>query len=186
MRHTWIFLMSLLGAGCATQSPIATPTALPASPPSVVVPAAMPTKVVETRYEVRSYRDPADPSVLHEAHAVYRRTRVPATASDECATVPRESFPPASYAPLPASEELAVELASQRAITSDIRGIQASIAETEREMQAQYAQLVRQGVEVMKTREQLEAERRRVAAPPPEPDAAAPAGAKAENTDVKW
>jgi hypothetical protein len=108
---------------------------------------------------VRSYREAANPSIRHEAHAVYRRTRVPITASETLETVPRTSYPPASVTPLPASAELAAELATQKRSRRSCTP-QTSVAETEQKMQAQYAQLVRQSAEALKLREQLEAERR--------------------------
>ena len=78
MRHISILLMPLLVVGCATQRPVAVQT-----PPPVLIAAVVPTKVIETPYDVRSYREAANPSVRHEAHAVYRRTVVPLTASEE-------------------------------------------------------------------------------------------------------
>ena len=182
MRNTLIFLMPLLAVGCATQRPVAVQ-----SPAPVAIAAVSPTKIVETRYEVRSYREAASPSLRHEAHAVYRRTRVPVTASDDLETVPRASYPPASVAPLPASEELTAELATQRKITGDVRAMQTSIAEIEQRMQAQYALLVRQSAEALKVRDQLAAERSRVRqVPPVEAMPATPATVPGGNTDVKW
>jgi len=136
---------------------------------------------------VRGYRESASPSIRHEAHAVYRRTRVPVTASDDLETVPRASYPPASAAPLPASEELTAELATQRKITGDVRAMQASMAEIEQKMQAQYAVLVRQSAEAMKVRDQLAMERSRIR-PVPSVEAvpATPSAAAGGNADVKW
>lgn len=182
MRHVWILPLLLLVVGCATQRPVAVQP-----PPPVVIAAASPTKFVETRYDVRGYREAGNPAIRHEAHAVYRRTRVPLAASDDLETVPLTTYAPASHAPLSASDELAAELATQRAILTDLRSMQASMAETERQMQAQYAQLVRQSAEILKLREQLEAERSLVRSaaevPVPVEPAAAPAGNPVE---VKW
>ncbi len=182
VRNTSIFLMPLLAVGCATQHPVAVQTPAP-----VAIAAVSPTKIVETRYDVRGYRDAASPSIRHEAHAVYRRTHVPVTASDELETVPRASYAPASVVPLPASEELTAELATQRQITGDVRAMQTSIAEMQQRMQAQYALLVRQSTEALKVRDQLAAERSRVrSVPAVEAVPASPAAATGGNADVKW
>lgn len=186
VRPFFLLVVPLLAAGCATQTPVAQkapplrPIALAMSPP---------TKLVETRYDVRSYREAGNASVRHEAHAVYRTTRVPITVNEELATVPRTAFPPASIAPLPASEELTAELATQRKITAEIRALQASMADTEQKMQAQFALLVRQSAEAIKLREQLEAERRRVrtvSGSETTSTTAAPAATANENSQVKW
>jgi uncharacterized protein YecA (UPF0149 family) len=55
---------------------------------------------------------------------------------------------------------LAAELATQREITGAIRAMQASVADTEKQMQEQYALLLRQSAEVLKAHKQLEAGRR--------------------------
>ncbi len=177
MRFSGLLLLPLLAAGCASTRPaVVTP------PEPAPVAALSPTKVVETRYEVRGYRDPANRAVRHEPHAVFRRTRVPLTAADESATVPRTSAPLASIAPLPASAELAAELATQREITNTIRAMQASVAETEKQMQEQYALLVRQSAEVLKAHKQIEAGRRQEQATP----AAAPVATTAGSTVATW
>lgn len=182
VRNTFILLMPLFAVGCATQCPVAVQTPAP-----VVIAAVSPTKIVETRYDVRGYREAANPSIRHEAHAVYRRTRVPVTASDELETVPRASYPPASVAPLPASEELTAELATQKKITTELRAMQTSMAETNQQMQAQYAVLVRQSAEALKLRQQLEAERNRVRSMSPVENASvAPASAPSGSAEVKW
>ena len=182
VRKTLIFLMPLLAVGCATQRPVAVQ-----APAPVAIAAVLPTKIVETRYDVRGYREAASPSIRHEAHAVYRRTRVPVTASDDLETVPRASYPPASVAPLPASEELTAELATQRKITGDLRAMQTSIAEIEQRMQAQYGVLVRQSAEALKVRDQLAAERSRVRpVSAVEAVPASPSAAPGGNADVKW
>jgi hypothetical protein len=64
--------------------------------------------------------------------------------------------------------------------------MQSSMAETERRMQAQYAQLVRQSTEAAKLREQLEAERGRLRSGVP-PAAPEPVVANATAaTEAKW
>ena len=162
--------MLLFVVGCATQFPVGVQEPLPA--PHAVMAAADPTKLVETRYDVRSYREASSPALRHEAHAVYRRTRVPTTAGDDLMVAPRASYPPPSYAPLAASDELAAELATQKKLSAELSAVQASMVETEQKMQAQYAILVRQSAEVTKVREGLEAERARLRSVP----AAAPSG----------
>jgi hypothetical protein len=171
----------LLAAGCAMP-----PTAVQ-GPPPVMIAAVLPTKLVETRYEVRSYREAANPSLRHEAHAVFRCTRVPLTASDAIETVPRTSYPPPSVTPLPASDELAAELGAQKEITMELRAAQTSVAEIELKMQAQYAQLVRQSAEALRLREQLETEHRRIQDMVPADSApAAPTALPTSNPAVKW
>jgi hypothetical protein len=187
MRYPWILLMLLLVVGCTTPLPIAVQDPLPA-PPAVMA-AADPTKVVETRHEVRGYREVNTPALRHEAHAVYRRTRVPITATDDLMVAPRASYPPPSYEPLAASDELAAELATQRKLSTDLRAVQASLVETEQKMQAQYVILVRQSAEISKVREGLEAERGRLRVAPAPTPAARPAPARAPAADpapAKW
>lgn len=178
MRSIVMLIIPILVTGCATHRR----TAVQPPPPPVVA-ALSPTKVVETRYEVRGYRDAANPTIRHEAHAVYRRTRVPENASGDFETAPRSTFAPASAAPLPASEELAAELATQKAITTDLLAMRASMAETERRMQAQYGQLVRQSGEAVKLREQLEAER---SGPRLANAGTSASGAVEKSPEVKW
>lgn len=181
MRTLCPILSAVLLAGCATPPPVAT---LP--PPLVPVAAFVPTKTVETRYDVRGYREVANPSLRHEAHAVYRRTIVPANAADDTGTVPRTTYAPASHAPLPADVELAAEIATQKTITAELRAMQSAVAETERRMQAQYAQLVRQSAEAAKLRDQLAAERNRLSSKLP-PAAPEPVAVKATAaTEAKW
>lgn len=132
----------------------------------VAMAAVSSTKLVETRYEVRGYREIATPAIRHEAHAVYRATRVPAhtgdVVGDSLETVPRTEFPPASYAPLPRSAELAAEVATQKEITEQLRTIQVAMAATEKQAQNQYGTLVSETAETIKLRHELEAERARV------------------------
>jgi hypothetical protein len=151
-----------------------------------VVAAGSPTKIVETPYDVRGYFDPANPDLRHAPHAVYRRTRVPVTSRDDFATVPRTSYPPPSFAPLPAGEELAAELTTQRTITAQMRAMQSSMADTERQVQAQYALMVRQNAEILKVRSQLEAERHRMSNQAPGESPKTAAGTAEGSTDVKW
>ena len=184
MRTIWIPFIPLFFAGCATQRP-AVLTSRTIQP--TVAAAELPTKQVETRYEVRSYREITDPSVRHEAHAIYRTTRVPISACEELTTVPRDAYSPASYAPQPASEELAAELRTQKKITTDIRSMQASIAQTDEHMQAQYATLVRESAKVLKTEEALAAERQRLhAATPTESTATTANSETTHSTEAKW
>ena len=187
MRPYWIVLLPVLATGCV--APQATRVSSPAPLASPVALAAVtPTMLVETRYEVRGYREAASPDLRHDPHAVFRRTRVPAHSRDESGTVPRVSAPALSDAPLPASAELTAVLATQRTVTAEIRELQSSMAEAERQMQAQYAVLVRQSAEVMKVREQLEAERQRVhGGSPAITTAAAPAPVSPNQLpEVKW
>jgi hypothetical protein len=167
MRATWILMIALAVAGCATQRPAARSSAKgPALATKPVVNQAAFTRVVETRYELRGYRDADNPAVRHEAHAVYRTTRVPTrggeVASDTLETVPRAEFAPASYAPLPRSAELAAEVVTQKEITEQLRAIQAAMAATEKQAQRQYGTLVNETAETIKLRRELEAERARV------------------------
>ncbi len=179
MRSVLCLMVSLVVAGCATRRPVAV-----VEPPPVQTAAARPTKAVETRYEVRGYREAASPALRHEAHAVWRRTQVPLNFEGELVTVSRTEFAPASYAPLPRSDELAAELATQKAITANLRAVQAAMAESEKQAQAQYAALVRQSAEAMRLHEQLEAERRQQQQASPAP--AAPQVPATNPTEVRW
>jgi len=181
VRTFWILFTPLLAAGCAM------PPTVVQGPPLVMIAAVLPTKLVETRYDVRSYREAANPSLRHEAHAVFRCTRVPVTASDTLETVPRTSAPLASVTPLPASAELTAELATQKKITAELRKAQTSVAEIEQKMQVQYAQLVRQSAEALRLREQLESEHRRIQdMATAESAPAAPPATSTSNPAVKW
>ena len=190
MRYTWIPFTLLFIVGCATQFPVGVQEPLPA--PHAVMAAADPTKLVETRYDVRSYREASSPALRHEAHAMYRRTRVPTTAAgDDLMVAPRASYPPPSYAPLAANDEFVAELATQKRFRAELSAVQASMVETEQKMQAQYAILVRQSAEVTKVREGLEAERARFrsvpAAAPTAPPPIRPVRATAAGSpQVKW
>ena len=184
MRLTVFLFTSIFAAGCAVQ-PIAAKRPLPPEP--VVAATLPPTKVVETRYELRGYRDAANPSLRHEPHSVYRRARVSLTTADGFTGVSRDSYPPVSLAPLPASEELAAELATQKKLTNELRAMQAALADAERMMKAQYATLVQQSAETIKLREQLETERNRLrVAPMSETAEVVSATATPTSTEVKW
>ncbi len=182
VRFSWILITPLLVVGCATPPPVAVQTPAP-----VLIAAVSPTKFVEMPYAVRGYREAANPSVRHETHAIYRRTRVPVTASDELAIVSRTTYPPTSISPLPINAELAAEIATQKKVTEDLRALQASMVEAESRMQAQYALLVRQSSEALKVRQQLEEERERVRVAS---SAAGPATSErattAKSTEAKW
>lgn len=160
MRSLMIILLVACATGCATQRRSQRPAGPVAAQP--VVREAAPTRLVETRYDVRSYRDAGDPGVRHEAHAVYRATRVPALA-EALETAPRSAFSPASHAPLPANAELSAELAAQRRLTAELREIKARMAAIETQAQSQYGSLVSQTAESVKLRQQLLEERARVA-----------------------
>lgn len=185
----WILIASLTFAGCVTQRTATVVTSkAPTDEPAVREAPVM--RRVETRYEVRAYRDPNDPAVRHDAHAVYRTTRVPARI-ESLETVPRAEFAPVSYAPLPASAELSVELATQRQVTAELREIRSRMAAIEQQAQGQYGTLVNQTAETIKLREQLETERKRVRELEAKlrESVAAPTGAPATTTaaaDVKW
>jgi hypothetical protein len=171
----------LLAVGCAM------PPTVVQGPPPVMIAAVLPTKLVETRYDVRSYREAANPSLRHESHAVFRCTRVPITASDALETVPRTAYPTASLTPLPASAELDAELATQKKITAELRTTQTSVAEIEQKMQAQYSQLVRQSAEALRLRQQLETEHQRIQdMATAESAPAAPPATSTGNPAVKW
>lgn len=189
MRSVVIFALSVGLVGCATQPKTKTPTTPTAATP--VVREAASTQIVETRYEVRSYRDASDAAVRHDAHAVYRATRVP-TRLDALETSPRTTFAPASHAPLPQSAELAAEVEAQRRITAELRDIKARMAAIETQAQTQFGSLVNQTAESLKLRQQLLEERARVreleaklrdngGATP-----AAPAPASVAVTEPKW
>ena len=174
MRHSlWILVAAVL-AGCTSPKAVVAPAA-----PTPVLSAQAERKAVETRYDVRGYRETGNAAIRHEAHAVYRRTLVPADAESTEVT-PRTAFAPASYSPLPASEELNAELAKQKAITAEIQAMQADMIATQSKMQAQYAQLVKQSGEALRLRDRLEAERSQTRA-----SAATPPEGVAANTDPK-
>lgn len=181
MRHSFWIVVTAVLAGCASPKAVVTQAVAPAP----VLPAETERKAVETRYEVRGYREAGSPAIRHEAHAVYRRTLVPTNAETTDA-VPRTAFTPASYAPLPASEELNAELVKQKAITTDMRAMQSQMAETQTRMQAQYTLLVKQSSEALKVRDALEAERNRARLGTAATDTVAANGDAAAKTQAKW
>jgi hypothetical protein len=160
MRSSCIVILAMCVSGCATHRPVANVPAMSATVKPIVREAPV-TRVVETRYDVRAYRDGEDPSVRHDAHAVYRTTRVPAHVGS-LDTNPRHAAASASYAPLPVSTELSAELAAQRQITTNLREIKMRMAAIEQQAQTQYGTLVNQTADSLKLRQQLEAERARV------------------------
>jgi hypothetical protein len=171
-------------AGC-TLPPAGALTTPPAPTPIQI--AVQPTKLVETPYDMRGYYDPSNHSVRHEAHTVYRQTRVPISDQSSHTTTTRDGYAPASIAPLTPSDELAAELSTQKKITADLRAMQATLAETEQKMKTQYALLVRQSEEVMKLRQLLETEQARLHAQNlPETSSVAQANVTSANTDAKW
>jgi hypothetical protein len=191
MRNYWILVAAVSVTGCATHRPVASITAAATSSPKPLVREAVATRVVETRYEVRSYRDPDDPRVWHDAHAVYRATRVPAQL-EALETTPRNKAAPISYAPLPPSAELAAEIATQKEIGAELRAIRSRMAVVEQQARAQLGTLADQTEETVNLRRQLEEERTRVreleskvsehvAAPP-----AMPPPQMASGPDPKW
>ncbi len=187
MRCLWILIAVTLVGGCATQRPTARVT--PSEPTKPVVRESPATKVVETRYEVRSYHDADNPGMRHEAHALYRSTRVPARI-DVLETAPRTTFAPVSYEPLPPSTELSAELSAQREITAELRALQSRMVAIEQQAKNQYGTLVEQTAETVKVRRQLETERARAQESEAKqrtttPVAVTPAG-PAVAADTKW
>lgn len=160
MRSSWIAILSLCVTGCATHRPVAKVPSVSETAKPIVHEATV-TRAVETRYDVRAYRDGDDPAVRHEAHTVYRTTRVPSRV-ESLETMPRTAFAPASSAPLPANAELAAELAAQRQITAELREIKGRMSAIEQQAQTRFGTLVNQTADTIKLRQQLEAERARV------------------------
>ena len=164
MRAFWL-LFPLLLAGCAGHPRAVRAPARVEPQATAAIPANPATRLVETRYEVRAYHDAADPAVRHDAHAVYRATRVPVRPNgpaDTLATVPWETFQPATHVPLPQNAELRAELATQKQITSELRTIQSAMSTTQREAEQKFGEVVNQTAETIKLRRDLEAERTRV------------------------
>ncbi len=128
--------------------------------PALVRDAWSPLKAVEIEYTVRGYRDSRRPQLRHEGHRVYRRTMVPdQTVEDqERSTLARS----VAYSPLPVHAELEAELATQRAMTAEVRALQQSMAAIEQAMKQQFAELVRQTEAVKQLRADLELERSRL------------------------
>lgn len=191
MRLHYILLPALL-AGCATQHRTSRAPVRPETPVAAV-PANPATRLVETRYEMRAYHDASDPTVRHDSHAVYRATRVPVRADgkvDALATVPRATFQPASYVPLPATAEAQAELVTQKQITSELRTIQTAMSATQKQAEQKFGELVSQTAETIRLRQQLEEERTRVKqleSSLRERNAeAAPTAMPAVASDMKW
>jgi hypothetical protein len=164
MRTLTILAAMLLAAGCASQRRASRAPSRPETPAAAAAinPA---TRVVETRYEMRAYKDVNDPAVRHEPHAVYRATQVPVRDggnADALATVPRSTFQPASYAPLPQTTEMQAELKTQQQITSELRTIQTAMSATQKQAEQKFGELVNQTAETIRLRQQLEEERTRV------------------------
>lgn len=160
MRSSWILILAMCVGGCVTHRPTASSSPAGVAPKPVVR-AAPATQLVETRYDVRAYRDAEDPAVRHDAHAVYRTTRVPTSVASLDAA-PRSTAPSISYAPLPANAELSAELAAQRQITAELREIKARMAAIQQQAEGQYGTLVNQTADTLRLRQQLEAERAHV------------------------
>ena len=114
-----------------------------------------------TRYELGAYRYPRETGP--SAAAVLRPTHVPAALArrSELTGLLQES-PSAPYAPLDSSEELNAELNAQRAITAQLRALEAAMVSLERESRAQYQALLRQRDASGAVRQELEEERRRL------------------------
>lgn len=192
MRAHWL-LIPLLLAGCVGNPRAARAPARPEPQATATIPANPATRLVETRYEVRAYHDAADPAVRHDAHAVYRATRVPVRpngSGDALATVPRETFQPATHVPLPQNAELQAQLATQKQITSELRTIQSAMSATQREAEQKFGELVNQTAETIKLRRELEAERARVrqleASLRERSDATATPATATVASDMKW
>ena len=159
MRYLGILIVATAVGGCATQNQNVRVT--PSEPTTPLLRESPSTKVVETRYEIRGYRDAESPGLRHDAHAIYRSTRVPARV-DALETAPRIEFAPVSYAPLPANADLSAELSTQREITGELRAVQSRMLAIEQQAKQQYGTLVAQTAETVKLRQQLEAERARL------------------------
>lgn len=160
MNPARFVILPLFLAGCTTariERTVSAPTnALPPDPVPAVAPV---TQVAFTPYAIGPYRDANDPTLVHDAHTLYRRTVVPMTFDSWLATVPRSSFAPASFTALPPSTELAAVLATQRTVTAELQTLRNTMAETGQKMQEQYRVLVRESTKAKVLREQLEAER---------------------------
>ena len=114
-----------------------------------------------TRYELGAYRYPRETGP--SAAAVLRPTRVPVELAHRSQVVSLlQASSSAPYAPLPASEELNAELNAQRAITAQLRALEAAMISLERESRAQYQALLRQRDTSGAVRQELEEERRRL------------------------
>ena len=152
-----IFLPICLLAGCATHSPVAkSRTAAPLAPGVVTTETPRPVRFVETRYDVSGYRDPGDPAVWHEPHAILRKTEVPGQPPSESLTNgPLTAYVPATYDPLPPSVELAAELTEQHQITVELRTMKANMFALQGQAQTQYGKLVAETDATDRLRQQL-------------------------------
>lgn len=167
--------------GCAApRATVSRPSEVPVKPASPVA-----TKIVETAYEVRAYRDPSDRAVSHGEHTIYRRSVVPVAVADG-ESISRTRFAPATYAPLPVSAELNAELEKQRTLTVDLQAIKASMAETQQALQVAYARLVTQTADVTKLRDELTVERERLRTPTPAAVVEPGKEREAKVTDKGW
>ena len=187
MRTTMIICSALLAWGCAARRPISRPNGTTTAVPAPTPPAHFSTKVVEIHYTVRSYREASDPSLRHEAHTIFRRTVVPANAGEaENFETRPERARPTSFSPLPASEELAAELATQTAITAELEALHASMVETERRMRTQYEEQVRRSEEAATLQAGLKAERERLRAQTPPPRIERVTDEATSSTEAMW
>ena len=182
MRILCLLLVCVL-SGCATHSRVA--KARPAAPLErgvVTTETPRPVTVVETRYDIAGYRDPADPAVWHEPHAILRKTEVPGQAAPAPLTNgPLTAYVPASYEPLPPSAELAAELAEQRQITAELRTMKTSMFTLQGEAQAQYGKLVAETAATNRLRQQLASDQQARLK-----NQAADSGAGAKTTTPNW
>lgn len=176
MHTFWSIALALATAGCVSQAPLKqTSGQQPAKPPLAF--RQTETRLLATPYTIRGYRDPDDPTVLHDGHTVYRLTRVPDPTAIQ-GILPRTAIHSVTYAPLPASEELAAELATQRQITAELRQIEASMIRTQQQALTEVGKLVNQKAEAVRRQNQitsgsaknsddLPSDDSRAAAPPP-------------------
>lgn len=187
-----LVMVVLVTAGCGALPRASKPPLVAAKPQTFALLANPATHLLETRYELREYLDAHDPSVRHEPHAVYRATRVPRRPDGATAalpTVPRSTFAPASYTPLPVQAELSAELATQQQITRELRAIQTAMTATQRDAESKFGELVNQTAETIKLRQALEEERARVRqleASLREQTAATPPTPAMRTADMKW
>jgi hypothetical protein len=190
MRPVIVFVLFGM-AGCAT-APQSASNQVSHAPTQLKTTASRETSVQLARYELGSYRYPASDSGQNES-AVYRTTRVPRHLA---APLTRENISP-TYDPLPPSAELAAELEAQRQITAQLRAMKDTMASAEKSAKEQYRVLVTHTDDVVKLRQQLEAERAHVRelegqleqqlqAPAAPVVAATPSPASTPTQGVKW
>lgn len=201
--HLLYMPVLLVLGGCATPAPIATNPIASAAPMVPQPPVrqepsergsqdASAGEHVITRYELGSYRYPRTSEL---EGAIFRSTRI-SSQYGAAGGVTRSNYPPASFEPLPPSEELRAELSAQRDITSRIQHAQDTIVRLEKQVREQYDSLVVQTKETVELRQSLEAERGRLqglqaqlqeqltasAASPP----VAQAPVEAPTPEIKW